>query len=265
MFEQLSGTRGEIYEKHLVPAIFGPWARDLVNSARIRPGERVLDVACGTGVVTRAVAERVGTGGRVVGLDSNSDMLGAARTASSGSNIEWLVENAMSMSLLDASFDAVVCQQGFQFMPDKPLALREMQRVLVPGGRLALSVWRSVDQSPAFRVVRDYLARRLGPEKAVLRPFGLPDGQAIGAMVASAGFRDVKVRAEVKISRFQSPQHMVRSIVGGAPNMLGALVEQGGPDEIEALAKEIAGATQSYFDDEGWATPMASNIITAMA
>jgi ubiquinone/menaquinone biosynthesis C-methylase UbiE len=263
MLEELSGTRGEIYEKHMVPAIFGLWAPDLVDSARVRPGERVLDVACGTGVVTRVIAERVGPGGRVVGLDSNPDMLAAARTAPSQSNIDWLVENAMSMSLLDQAFDAVVCQQGFQFFPDKVAALQEMRRVLVPGGRLALSVWRSVDQSPAFRILRDHLARRLGPEKAALRPFGLPDGQAIGAMISSAGFRDVKVRAEVKISRFQSPQHMVLSIAGGAPTMFGALVEQG-PDEIEAVALEIAEATRTYFDDEGWAAPMASNIITAL-
>jgi ubiquinone/menaquinone biosynthesis C-methylase UbiE len=263
MLEELSGTRGEIYEQHMVPAIFAPWAPDLVDSARVRPGERVLDVACGTGVVTRVLAERVGPTGRVVGLDSNPDMLAAARAAPSQSNIEWLVENAMSMSLLDTSFDAVVCQQGFQFFPDKVAALHEMRRVLVPGGRLALSVWRSVDQSPAFRILRDYLAHRLGPEKAALRPFALPDGRAIGAMVASAGFRNVKVRAEVKISRFQSPQHMVRSIAGGAPTMFGALVEQG-PDEIEAVALEIAEATRTYFDDEGWATPMASNIITAL-
>ena len=264
MLEALSGTRGEIYEQHMVPAIFGLWAPDLVDSARVRPGERALDVACGTGVVTRVLAERVGPTGRVVGLDSNPDMLAAARSASSQSNIEWLVENAMSMSLLDQVFDAVVCQQGFQFIPDKPAVLREIRRVLVPGGRLALSVWRSVDQSPAFRIIRDYLAHRLGPEKAALRPFGLPDGKAIGAMVASAGFRDVKVRAEVKISRFQSPQRMIQSLAGGVPNMLGALAEQGGPDELEALATEIAEATPSYFDDEGWATPMASNIITAL-
>ena len=101
-------------------------------------------------------------------------------------------------------------------------------------------------------------------EKAGLRPFALPDGQAIGAMVASAGFRNVKARAEVKISRFRSPQHMVQSIAGGVPTMLGALGEQGGPDEIEALAREIADATKTYFDDEGWATPMAGNIITAL-
>jgi ubiquinone/menaquinone biosynthesis C-methylase UbiE len=263
MLEELSGTRAEIYERHMVPAIFALWARDLADSALVRPGERVLDVACGTGVVTRILAERVDMDGRVVGLDINPEMLAAAQIAVSRPNIEWVVGNAMSMSLLNEVFDALVCQQGLQFIPDKPAALREMRRVLVPGGRLALSAWRSVDQSPAFRILQDCLAHRLGPEKAALRPFALPDGQAIGAMVASAGFRNVKVRAEVKISRFQSPQHMVRSIAGGAPTMFGALIEQG-PDEIEAVALEIAEATRTYFDDEGWATPMASNIITAL-
>jgi hypothetical protein len=83
-------------------------------------------------------------------------------------------------------------------------------------------------------------------------------------MLASAGFREVKVRAAVKISRFQSAQHMVQSLAGGVPNMLGALGDQGGPDEIEALAREIADATRIYFDDEGWAAPMDSNIITVL-
>ncbi len=133
MIERLSGTRGEIYDMHMVPAIFAIWAPDLVDSARVRAGERVLDVACGTGVVTRVLAERVGVAGRVVGLDSNPDMLAAARAASSQSRIEWVEENAMSMSLPDAAFDAVVCQQGLQFIPDKAAALREMKRVLVPG------------------------------------------------------------------------------------------------------------------------------------
>jgi SAM-dependent methyltransferase len=175
MLEKLPGTRGEIYEQHLVPSIFGVWAPELVDSVRVRPGERVLDVACGTGAVTRFLAERVGPTGRVVGLDSNPEMLSVART--DPSHIEWLVENAMSMSLHDRTFGAVVRQQGLQFMPDRPAVFREMRRVLVPGGRLALSLWRSVDQSPAFRIILDYLVHRLGHEKAALRPFALPDGR----------------------------------------------------------------------------------------
>lgn len=170
----------------------------------------------------------------------------------------------MSMSLPDATFDAVVCQQGFQFFPDKPLALREMRRVLVSGGRLALSVWRSVEQVPGFRILQEALARRIGPEKAALPPFGLGDGQVIRSLVTSVGFRDVRVRAEVKMTRFQSAEHFVRSAVGGAPTMLGALAEQG-PEVLDAIVAEVADATRAYVDDEGWATPQTTNIITAVA
>ncbi len=185
------GTPGEIYEHHAVPAIFARWAPELVELAGVQPGERVLDVACGTGVVTRLLADRVGSTGRVVGLDLNAGMLAAARAAAVNPTIEWLEGNVMSMSLPDATFDAVVCQQGFQFFPDKPLALREMRRVLVSGGRLALSVWRSVEQVPGFRVLQEALARR--------------------------------------------------------------------------IVAEVADATRAYVDDEGWATPQATNIITAVA
>ena len=191
---QISGTPGEIYERHIVLAIFARWAPDLIEAAGVRSGERVLDVACGTGVVTRLLAERVGAGGRVVGLDRDPGMLAVARTAASRLNIEWLEGSAVKMPLPDAAFDAVVCQQGLQFFPDRPAALREMRRVLVPGGRLALSVWRSIDHAPGFRVLEQALARRIGPEKAALPPFSLGDPEAIRAMVAGAGFREVRVR-----------------------------------------------------------------------
>jgi SAM-dependent methyltransferase len=261
---KISGTPGEIYEQYMVPAIFARWAPDLVEAAGVRPGQRVLDVACGTGVVTRVLAERIGPAGRAVGLDFNADMLAAARAAASGRAIEWLEGNAMSMPVPDAGFDAVVCQQGLQFVPDKVAALREMRRVLFSSGRLAMSLWRSVEHAPGFRVLEEALARRVGPEKAALPPFSLSDGQVIQAMVTAAGFRDVRVRAEVKMSRFSSAEHFVRSIVGGAPTMLGALAAQG-PGVLDAIVAEVVEATRTYVDTEGWATAQATNIITAAA
>jgi SAM-dependent methyltransferase len=224
----------------------------------------VLDIACGTGAVTRLLADRVGQTGRVVGLDVNAGMLAAARAAVANSKIEWMEGNAMDMPLPDAAFDAVVCQQGLQFFPDKPAALQEMRRVLAPGGRLMLSVWRSVDQAPGFRILQEALARRIGPERAALPPFSLGDGQAIRLMVNNAGFREVRVRAEVKMTRFPSAEYFVRSTSGGAPTMIGALAEQG-PGMLDAFVAEVADATRTYLDDESWATPQASNIITAVA
>jgi len=139
---QLSDEAAEQYERCPARYILGPWAPFLVDAARLVAGERVLDVACGTGVVTRAAAQRVGPTGRVVGVDLNPGMIRVAKSlpVPIGAPIEWLERSALDLRLEKASFDVVLCQQGLQFFPDKAVALREMHRVLNRGGRLALSV-----------------------------------------------------------------------------------------------------------------------------
>jgi SAM-dependent methyltransferase len=261
---EITGTPGEIYERHMVPAIVARWTPQLVEIMNLRAGERVLDVACGTGVVTRELPARVGQAGRVVGLDVNAGMLAAARAAVPTGSIEWLEGNATSMPLPDATFDVVVCQQGLQFLPDKLAGLGEMRRVLVPGGRLVLSVWRSIANAPGFRILEEALARRVGRAQATLPPFTLGNAQAVRSLIVKAGFRGVQVRADVKLSRWQSAEHFVRSLIGGAPTMLGALAEQG-PGVLDTIVTEVADATPDFVDDEGWATPQSSNIITALA
>jgi ubiquinone/menaquinone biosynthesis C-methylase UbiE len=140
---EITGTPGEIYEEHIVPAVTARWTPEFVELMSLRFGERALDVACGTGVVTRELPHRVGKTGRVVGLDISPGMLATARAIAPNLPVEWIEGNASKMPLPDGSFDVVVAQQGLQFLPDKPAALAEMRRVLTPGGRLLLSVWRS--------------------------------------------------------------------------------------------------------------------------
>lgn len=148
---QLEGSGPEAYQRYLVPIMFAPWARNLVDLVAPRTGERVLDVACGTGVVARCAAIHVGDEGTVVGLDVNDGMLQVARATSSGIRpaIEWRTGSATDMPLPDGSFDVAFCLQGLQFFGDRSAALREMHRVLVPEGRLALAVWRPIEFSPA--------------------------------------------------------------------------------------------------------------------
>lgn len=141
----------EAYESLLVPHQFAPWARDLVAHADPKPGERILDVACGTGVVMRSVVPLVGPNGRVVGVDSSPAMLAVARTrAPSEAPIEWYEVSAEALPLSDAAFDLVLCRQGLQFFADKLGATREMRRVLAPGGRVALSVWQTLAYNPCL-------------------------------------------------------------------------------------------------------------------
>ena len=141
----------------------------LADAARLAPGDRVLDVACGTGVVARAAAERVGRGGRVVGVDINPGMIAVARSlpaATTGAPIQWHERSALDLQLTDVSFDVVVCQQGLQFFPDKAIALKEMRRVLDHGGRIAVSVWDSNTFGPYVSAVSKALVKFVGDEIA---------------------------------------------------------------------------------------------------
>ena len=135
---QMTGSGPEAYERHLVPAIFAPWATVLLELARLQPGERVLDAACGTGVVARAATSRVGAAGTVTGVDLNPGMLDVARAVSgeAGQAIAWREGDLAALPFADGAFDVVLCQQGLQFFPDCLAALQEMRRVLVPGGQL---------------------------------------------------------------------------------------------------------------------------------
>jgi ubiquinone/menaquinone biosynthesis C-methylase UbiE len=149
---QVTGSAAEVYERELVPAIFGPWAPRVVALAAPAAGERALDVACGTGVVARLVAERVGREGQVAGLDLNPGMLAVASGLPvAGAPTGWVQASAVRMPFPDRSFEVVCCQLGLQYFPDRPAALAEMARVLAPGGRLAAMLWRSIDHSPGSR------------------------------------------------------------------------------------------------------------------
>jgi SAM-dependent methyltransferase len=263
---QLSGNAYERYERDLVPAIFGPWAADLVTLAAPQLGERVLDVACGTGVVTRLLAPSVGATGKVVGLDLNPQMLAVARALppAPGAMIEWREGDVRTLPFAAAVFDLVCCQQGFQFFPDRPAVLREMHRVLVPGGRVALNVWRALQEHPESAALVAALERHVSPEAAAsLRaPFALGDAEEIRALLVDAGFRDVVIRPTVKVLRCLSAEEFVRQYVAGLPR-LALLVAQVDDTARAALLTEVSAALRVYGDADGLALPKASHLITA--
>lgn len=253
---------GEVYEREMVPALFGPWAADLVERAAPGPGARILDVACGTGVVTRLLPSRVAPTGRVVGLDLNPGMLAAARAATAGAPIEWLEGSAQAMPLPDGAFDLVLCQQGLQFFPDKAAALREMHRVLAPGGRLFIAVWRSSAHCPGFAALERALAKYVGADAAKLPPFSFGDRVALRGVIAGAGFRDLVIQAEVKMTRFPSPEAFFRTITAGAPAMLGLLGQLTEPQRRE-LISEINQTLAPHLDDTGLAFPQPAHLAAA--
>jgi len=259
---QSNESPGEIYERHIVPAIFATWVPSLLDFAALRPGERVLDLACGTGVVAREAVSRVGASGRVVGLDINGGMLARARATSV--DFEWCEGNAMDLQFAAGAFDVVVCQQGLQFFPDESKGIREAQRVLVSGGRLAAAVWCSIESSPGHRAMALGLERHVGAEaaKPMYAIFRLGDPQALQTSLESAGFHDVRLRRERKVARFPSPNLFAQWMVAGS--VLGRTGVQLGDESLSAMIREVDEALQPYVAPDGLAFPMEAHLVIAI-
>ncbi len=257
-------SQADEFEHYYVPRLSGPFGQELVALVAPRQGERALDVACGTGAVTRILAGQVGPAGRVVGVDVNPEMLGVARRAVPSPMVEWREASATALPLADCTFDLVTCQQGLQFFPDRPAALREMRRVLVPGGRLALACWRSPEHNPGALASEQALARAVGPEAAVMPQFVLGDREEVRRLVRGAGFADVTIRVSIRIVRHPSAEEYARHDVVRARSRIGALREM---DDavLQAIADDVTKSLQPYEDDLGLAVPMATHIVTARA
>ena len=213
--KKFSGSAPENYEKYFVPAIGGPLAADLVAGAALRRGERVLDATCGTGIVARQAAERVGPEGSVAGVDITPGMLAVARTVTARLPIRWYETSVEAMPLSDHAFDVVFCQLGLQFVVDKAAALREMHRVLVPGGRLYLSV---PTPSRFFDVLENALARHVPDAAPFVRlVFSVNDPIALESLFRNAGFKDVAVQPISKQLRLPPPQEFVWQYLSCTP------------------------------------------------
>jgi ubiquinone/menaquinone biosynthesis C-methylase UbiE len=267
---QVAGNAAEIYEKELVPAIFAPWAPLLVDLARPRQGDRVLDVACGTGIVARTVASRVGARGAVAGVDLNPGMLKVARSvwptgSHSGASIEWHEASADKLPFPDGLFNVVYCQLGLQFFPDRTAALREMHRVLVTDGRLAVMVWCGISESPGFAVLAEALERHVGQAAArIMRaPFALSVAEELAALVHNAGFHDVVIQQKVGTVRFPSAEKLVLSYVAGSP--LAGPTSQADDAARQALIAEVRNALGKYTSDTELAFPIAAHLLSATA
>jgi SAM-dependent methyltransferase len=209
---QVSRTAAEVYEEFFVPALFGEWAPRLCAAAGVVPGQRLLDVACGTGVAAREGVQR---GADVVGLDRNPDMLAVARRFAP--EIAWREGLAESLPFEEDGFDAVTCQFGLMFVDDRVRALAEMVRVLKPGGTLAVAVWDSLDRTPGYAAMVALLERLFGAEiaSALRAPFVLGDSGKVQELFDAAGLPGSTVATHSGEARFPSLADWVRTDVKG--------------------------------------------------
>jgi ubiquinone/menaquinone biosynthesis C-methylase UbiE len=260
---QVGASAAQLYQRYLVPAIASLWATDLIGRAAPRPGERVLDIACGTGVVARASADRMGSG-RVVGLDINAGMLAVARSLVP--SIEWYEGSALAMPFPDASFDLCLCQFGLQFFPDRPAAMREMFRVLQLGGRVALSVFSAIERTPVTNALADALDRRLRPGASSIKrsEHSLADADELRQLAVGQGFRDVSVYTVTQTLRFASPKEYVHMQMTATP--MASLVADMENGPLDALMAAIAGDLSAALcrdGKEGLISPQEAHVLLA--
>lgn len=259
----------EVYEDFLVRWQFRPWTAVLLAEAAILPGERILDLATGTGIVAREAAPFIGNRGRVVALDINPAMLAVGRSLPEpdGASIEWLEGDAAALPLPDAAFDVVLCQQGLQYFADRSASAAEVRRVLASGGRALLVVWQALAHNPVQEALNAAGRCRVGVAP-LATAFGLGDPAEVRTLFEAAGFVDITVTGRELVvvfpSRAEFVRRMVESVAHVVPELAG--LDSGQRAELASAIDADARMTlQSHAWGGGLACPMAAHLIQVRA
>jgi ubiquinone/menaquinone biosynthesis C-methylase UbiE len=235
---QVAGSAAEIYEQFFVPALFAEWPARVLKAVGVQVGDKVLDVACGTGVLARKAAAAVGAGS-VVGVDVNKGMLAVAEQKAPG--ITWKVGPAELLPFEDESFDRVVSQFGLMFFEDQVQAIREMGRVVRPNGTVAVAVWDSLAATPGYAVVAEVLDELFGPDaaKSIHAPYSLGDTAVLATLFARAGMDDVTIHTVMGQARFASVEDWIYTDIKGWT--LADMIDDEGYERLRQYAPEKLG------------------------
>lgn len=255
---QISADQAEIYESRFVPAIFAQWAPLLVDAAGAEPGLVLLDVACGTGILARTAADRVGPTGKVVGVDLSEGMLTVARRLSP--DLEWHHGDAEDLPFPDGAFDVVVCQSALMFFPDATQALREMGRVCKPHGTVGVQVYASPDAQPAYGPWLQMVARHAGPEAINLLSTYWVHGDldVLRGRFHTAGLQVTDVQTVRGTARFASIEEMVRTEVEATP-----LIDRIGDADYRRIVENSAELLGPFLTAEGAELPIDAHLVVA--
>lgn len=220
--------------------MFTPWAVNLIEQSTPSEGDHVLDLACGTGLVTEQIAPHLGSSGSIVGLDFAPGMLEVARNREvNGTNVEWIEASADAIPFPDGIFDRVYCQQGFQFFPDRAKAASEVRRVLKPGATLAPSLWAPVEEFPLWHQMFNSVAKHLNvPMEVAAKPFTFGGQEPMQVMLNNAGFSGAQISKRSSESTFGPPESFVKMTVMGAAAAIPAFGELS-DDEKQSLVTQV--------------------------
>ncbi len=255
----------QAYEQYMVPGIMIPGVEVMLRYARLQAGERVLDVACGTGIVARTVAPLVGEQGTVTALDINPAMLKVAQAQPipQGASIEWREGNALSLPLPDDTYDLVLCHQGLQFFPDKVATLREAKRVLVSGGRVVINVQQSLQLNPIYKTFNEVLIGHMHIP-ALAAPFAFGEFEPLQSVLTEAGFNDVEIIPISHSIQFPSISIYIQaSIIGSAAVIqeLARLDADAKTQLADQITRDMSPVLEPYVQADGTLLmPLNANI-----
>ncbi|MFO7546992.1 MAG: methyltransferase domain-containing protein [Trueperaceae bacterium] len=244
--DQVAAARA--YEALHIPALFGQWATPVLDAVGVKAGDRVLDVACGTGVLGRTALDRVGGGGSVAGIDPDPGMIAVASEITPA--VEWRLGLAEDLPYPDAAFDTVVSQFGMMFFRDRGRAVREMLRVVPEGGSVAVAVWDGLDNTEAYPEAVDLLARMAGRDAAdaLQAPFVLGDADALAKLFEDSDADSVAVTTRRGTARFPSVRAMVEADLRGWLPVMGVVLDE---DLIRAILDEAEDELDAYVKADG--------------
>ncbi len=252
------------WHRYLVRVIHGEWARELVNHVPLAAAARVIDIACATGTVAREAAQKAGPGGEAIGFDLDATMLRVAAqipAAPGSAPIRWIQGDVMAMPFAPGTFDAVFCQQGLQFFPDRVEALRRFRHILKSGGRIALSVLRPTEHNPGAQVFGDALGRQFGPEarKRFRMTFEVGEAPELHQFLASAGFLDTSVVPCPRTAVWASPEEFVAASLNGCTTVNVSL----DMSKIEAIISDVRHGLAQFLKEGRLELPMSCYLVTA--
>lgn len=246
-----SGTAAENYQRYFVPTIATAVSAELLRTADLKAGERVVDVACGTGLIARLAAERVGPTGSVTGVDIADEMIDVAKSveAVAEPRIDWHVADAKALPLPDESYDVATCQMGLMFMEDRSGALGEIRRVLVPGGRIVVNTPGRIQ--PVFQHMEEAIVEHIDPDLGVFvhAVFSMHDPEMLTSLLGDAGFQDVSAAETIATLRLPAPAEFLWQYINLTP--MGSFVAQASEAARSAMEQQVVERWQPFVVDGG--------------